>query len=192
MNVKKIARIAFIIGGALMLIGFVLPFIVLTFKTSEGGAVGIIGGADKFTLDLLLRNTLSGFPLCLTWLGGTVAVSSLFCIIFSKTVQKHCGVKTSVISLLLSAVGALGMVCFLLWLSMAAFDEISKYPIEYPFSVAVGCTALMVFICLIAFYCTARLQRGWTLKGFLIDVLTSILCFPAFFICISWFISLID
>lgn len=191
MDLKKISRVTLIVGSGLILVGIVLPFIMLTLQTTENGAVGIIGGADIPTVDLLLSRTLNGLPLCLVWLGSAVVISSLFCLIFTKTVQQYCGIKTSVISLSLSAVGAMGLICFSLWVAMAAFGEISKHPIAYPFSVSVGLLSLFIFLGLLVFYCMTRNQRGWTLKGFLIDVLTSILYLPSFYLCISWFIDMI-
>ena len=72
-------------------------------------------------------------------------ISAGFCLLFSKTVIAHCTIKTSVISIGLSGIGALGLVCAFLWFTIVSYHEMSKHPVEYPVSILLG------MICFIAF-----------------------------------------
>lgn len=70
-----------------------------------------------------------GLPIFLLLSGVDLIITALFCFLFSKTVQAYCYIPTSGISVGLSA---LGVVCFLMWFSIASFDEMSRHPIAYP------------------------------------------------------------
>ena len=85
-------------------------------------------------------------------------------LLFSNTVKKHCNINTSTISLVLSGVGALGLVCVFVWISIVSFHEMSKHPIEYPISVFLGIVCFFTFIVLIIIYLKLR-KTNWSIKG---------------------------
>lgn len=122
----------------------------------------------------------NGFSFCLILFGAALIVTALFCLIFSKTIKANSTIKTSAISLCLSAVGALGLVCALIWYTIIVFHEMSKHPISYPVSVFLGIICFVFFIILIVLYFKHR-RNSWSIKGVLIDVLTSIIYLPFFF-----------
>ena len=49
----------------------------------------------------------------------------------NEYVKNNCNIKTTALSLGLSAVGAAGLVCAFLWFSIVSFGEMSKHPTEY-------------------------------------------------------------
>lgn len=89
------------------------------------------------------------FSICLT-------VSAVFCLLFAKTVQTYCAVKTSAIALVLSAIGGFGLSCVLLWFTVVAFGEVSRHPFAYPGSILLGLCALCAFAVLIGVYMIQR------------------------------------
>ncbi len=117
-------------------------------------------------------------------IGITLILTVLFCIIFKKTVKNNCTVKTTAISLGLSLSGALGLVCFFVWLPIAYFGEVSLYPISYPVSIIGAYLCLVVFLSLCAWYIFCRIKNK-SFKGVVIDVLTSALYLPVFFFAAS-------
>ena len=115
------------------------------------GAVGIIGGADTPTYEFVVFRVMDGWPFVAILFGITLIFSALFCLLFSKTVINNCNMKTTVLSLGLSAVGAAGLVCVCIWFVTVAFGEISKYPIKYPASVLLGSLCFFAFVVLLDF-----------------------------------------
>ena len=146
-----------------------------------GNGVGIIGGADiptyLFEMTRLWRELF-----CLMPFGTVLLVTGLCCLIFAKPIKAHCDIKTSAIAFGLSAVGALGLLCVLVWHEIVASHEMSRHPIEYPFSIALGLTCLLAFVSLIIWYVKQRKGR-WSVKGVAIDIGTALLYLPAF-----WFL----
>ena len=171
--------------------GFITPLVYWTNYTSKNGAVGIIGGADAPTYTFMLSALFDGLPFVLILLGISLVVSAGFCLIFSNTVKKHCNIYTSVISLGLSGVGALGLVCAFLWFSIVSFGEMSKNPIEYSVSILLGIVCFFAFVVLIAIYLKSR-KINWSIKGFCIDIFTSIIYLPTFFFVFSYFYGLLN
>ena len=106
------------------------------------------------------------------------------------TVKTHCNVNTSIISLGLSGVGALGAACALRWYIIVLFHDMSKFPIEYPTSILLGVLSPFVFIVLIVLYIKER-KKNWSVKGIIIDVLTSILFLPTFFFLFMYLFEII-
>ena len=180
MKLKHACLLTLLSGVLFTAIGAVIPFIKFQNHISESGAIGIIGGADTPTYEFnVLRIIMNGWPFVVILLGITLTVSALLCLMFAKAVKNNCNVKTSVASLGISAVGAMGLVCFFLWLTIAAFHEMSKHPITYPLSVSLGLLCLLLFFVLIAIYLWLR-KKTWSIKGVIIDVLTSIIYLPVF------------
>ena len=143
---------------------------------------------------LLLLNDGYAFLIlctCLMLFGIALITTALFCLIFPKAVKLSLTLKTTAISLCLSAVGAIGLTCALNWSAITAFSEVSKYPIEYPISVITGLVSLMVFIVLIGVYLKVRSAQP-SAKGFIIDILTSIIYLPAFLFAMSFIYNLLN
>lgn len=185
MKLKRIALLVLVIGLFLLLAGAVMPVVVWQYYISNNPGAGIIGGAGAPTYTFLLFSVLDGLPLILVLFGIGAIISATYCLIFSKTVKNHCHLTTSAISLSLSACGGLGLVCALVWFSIVAFGETRRYPMEYPASMVLGASALVVFLGLIALYFKVRLEK-WSLKGFLIDIGMSILYLPGFFFAFTY------
>lgn len=188
MKLKSFSLLSIILGIILLCVGFITPFIV---SFSNNSAFGVIGGADTPTYEFLLFNLLDGLLICLICLGICLIITAVFCLVFPKTVKACCSVKTSLISFGLSAVGAAGLMCAFICYGIAAFHEISSYPITYPGSLFLGILCLYTFVILILIYCIFR-RKHWSVKGFIIDVLTSILYLPTFFCFFYYLFRIID
>lgn len=191
MKLKRNALIILISGVLISTLGFIAPVVYWNNYTSHNGAVGIIGGADAPTYRFMISQLLGGLPFVLILLGISLFVSSVFCLVFSKTVHKHCKINTSVLSLCLSSVGALGLVCAFLWFSIVSFGKMSKYPIEYPVSILLGVACFFSFILLIAIYLKQRMIN-WSIKGIIIDILTSVAYLPSFFFLFSYLYGILS
>ena len=185
MKLKQMSLLTLLIGVLFSIIGVIIPFITLKNYTYENGAIGIIGGADTPAYEFVVFRILNGWPFVTILFGSALIVSALFCLIFSKTVKNNCSIKTAVLSLGLSAVGAAGLACAFLWFTIASFGEMSKHPIEYPVSVLLGIISFFGFIVLIALYLKIR-KTNWSIKGFCIDILTSVIFLPTFFFAFSY------
>lgn len=183
MKLRRYALWALLSGIGVFLLGFVGP--VCLEIAMHGPSTGIVGGADGPTYWFILSRLYDGWPIALILLGISVVISSGFCLLFSKTVNKHCNIKTSAISLGLSGVGAAGLVCALWCFAIVMFDGSSKFPIEYPVSISLGVLCFLAFILLIGLYFMVR-GKNWSIIGVIIDVLTSIVYLPAFFWIISY------
>lgn len=184
MKLRSFSWVMLVCGLILAAVGAVAPVLALQLS-SQGAAMGIIGGADASTYRFVMFTLLDGWPFCAVLFGGSLTVSGLFCLFFGKTVERYCSVKTSAVSLALSAVGAMGFVCAILWYAMAAFHETEKHPILHPVCVALGVICLIACIVLIAWYIKFR-KKQRSIPGVLVDVLTCILYFPAFFFAFSY------
>ena len=180
MKLKCFSLLILFAGLLFLAAGVVIPIVLLQIYTSQNGAVAIIGGADGPTALFLTFKLMEGRIICSLVFGITLIISGLFCLIFSKTIKNNCNIKTSALSLGLSAIGAAGLVCAFLWFTIVSFGEMSKHPIEYPISVLLGIFCFFTFIVLSAVYLKLR-KINWSIKGLIIDILTSITYLPAFF-----------
>lgn len=179
MKFKSFSLTMLLSGLLLSTIGIVAPFIML----QNYGSVQIIGGAELPTYWFFLA--VQGWPLCLLLFGVCFIVSALLGLLFVKTIKTNCSIKTSIVSLGLSAVGSLAIVCVFVWYTIVAFHEVSKHPFAYPLSVSLGILCLIACIALIAMYC--KFRRGcWSIKGFVMDAFTCVLYLPAFFYTFSY------
>ena len=70
-------------------------------------------------------------------------------------------------------------------LAIVVLDRPSRFPIEYPVSIALGMLCFLAFVFLIGLYFIVR-RKNWSIIGVIIDVLTSIVYLPAFFMIISY------
>lgn len=181
---KIYSSIALISGLLLALTSVLVPIIKLSNYTAQNGSVGIIGGADAPTLLFLLRYS-DGHLLFALILGLTLFLCGGFCLIFKRTVINNCRLKTTALSLIISFFGAAGLSCFLIWYSIVVFHEMSEHPISYPLSIIGGIFSLVAFIITIILYIKAR-KENFKIKGIVVDVITSIITLPIFFlVCIE-------
>ena len=180
MKLKRNALIVLILGFFISILGFLTPIVCWNIYPFHKGAIGIIGGADAPTYIFMLSALFGDLPFTLVLLGISLIVSSAFCLLFSKTVIAHCNITTSAISLALSGVGALGLACGFICFAIASLGNVSKYPIEYPVSAWLGVLCFFAFVVLVVLYFEAR-KTNWSIKGIIIDVLTSIVYLPVFF-----------
>lgn len=110
----------------------------------------------------------------------SLAITTFFYLLFPKTVKEHCKIKTTLTALSISSTVALGIICFGVWAVLAAFGEMSRHPIQHGVSVVLGIFCFFLCIILIALYFKIRLQK-WSVKGFIIDILTGLTYLPTFF-----------
>lgn len=179
MKRKRFPIISSIAGVCALAAGFVLPIMAIQAHTAANGPIGIIGGVDMPTLMYVASIWLNRWPLCLILLGIALLITGIFGLVFSQTIREHCTVKTSVISVALSAVGGLGLASALIWYSIVAFGKMAR-PDMYQPSIAVSVIAAIAFVALVAWYCKER-KAHWSWKGALIDLLTCVVYSPAFF-----------
>ena len=191
MRFKSFSLITLIGGVVLLTVGGVSPLIALQNYTSANGAIGIIGGADIPTYQFVVMRVMNGWPFCLMLFGISFVITALFCLIFSKTVKSNCTLRTSAISIVLSAVGAMGMVCVILWFTIVSFHKMSQHPITYPTSILLGLLCFLIFFILIALYFKFR-KSCWSVKGFVVDIFTSIIYLPTFFFAFSYLYEILS
>lgn len=191
MKIKRNGLIILIIGVLIVGLGIISPIVFWNNYAYGSPSTGIIGGADAPTYTYMVFNLFGGFPLVLISFGAGLVVSSAFCFVFHNTVLANCTVKTSLIALVLSGVGASGLGCALVWLSIVSFGQTSKYPIEYPVSILLGTVCFLIFIVLIALYLKIR-KANRSVKGFIIDVMTSLIFLPAFFFGFSFLYNIVS
>lgn len=189
MKFKIFSVVALIISVLSLLAGIIAPILLYKQYISDLGTITLIGaaetGAELNLYSMFYRGLIDDWPFCLLTLGVALTVTSLFCLIFNKSVENNCNIKTSAISLGISAIGALGILCFLIWLSIVAFNDISSSPIAYSLSKALGIASFALFVILLVFYFVER-RKHWSLKGFIIDIFTSVLYLPTFFFAIYY------
>ena len=184
MKARRFPLLVLLIGLLFATFGLFLPIIMLR---TGGAATGIIGGADAPTYWFALTNFIGGLPFCIVLLGWAMTLTSLPAVIFNKTFHKSCSLKTSAITLGLSAIGGFGLTCALYCFAIAAFNDHSKHPIGYPISLAAGMICLCAFLLLICLYFMER-GKNRSILGFVYDVICSIVYLPVFFF-LSSFIS---
>ena len=185
MKLKRYSLSVLVLGLFIAISGFIIPLLCWENYTSQNGAEGVADGIDAVTYRFMLSNLFDGLPFVLVMLGISLMVVSGFCLIFSKTVKAHCNIKTSAISVGLSGVGSLGLICSFLWLVIVSLGETSRYPIRYPVSILLATFCFLSFIVLNVLYFTER-KKNWSIKGIIIDVLTGILYLPTFFFFFSY------
>lgn len=182
---KIYSSIVLISGLLLALTSVLVPIIKLSNYTAQNGSIGIIGGADGPTAIYLTSRLLGERLLFALILGLTLFLCGGFCLVFKRTVTNNCRLKTTALSLIISFFGASGLSCFFIWYSIVAFLEMSMHPIAYPLSIIGGIFSLVAFIITIILYIKAR-KENFKIKGIVVDVITSIITLPIFFlVCIE-------
>ena len=174
---KKYALIIFIISLLMLFSGVHFTGILSALLPSTD--IGIIGGADRPTVNFLLRKILNDGGLLILF-GLPTAFCSLFALIFSRSIKKHCCFPTSATALGLSACASLGAYSLLIFTTCFIMTSPSKHPIKLPASVGCGMIALIGFILLMALYCKLRGKKP-SARGVFFDVAFSLIYMPAFF-----------
>jgi len=187
MKLKRYALGVLILGDVLLFTGIITPIICAKIYITQHGAIGIIGGADGPTTYFLAWELLNGWPVVFGLLGVSLIISAAFCLLFSRTVIAHCNITTSLISLGLSGIGALGLTCACFWIAIALFDKIPK-PAAYPVNILLGISCILAFVALPILYFKERKEKR-SIKGVMIDFLTCIAYFPAFFYAFQCFLE---
>ena len=189
----KIYSSVCLLSGLLLALACVLvPIIKFSNYTAQNGSVGIIGGADASTLRFILWHGYGGENMVIPIVFGiTLFLAGMFCLIFSKAVFYNCTLKTTLLSLTTSFFGASGLACFFIWFFIVSFGEMSKHPISYPTSIIGGVISFLAFIISIFFYIEVR-SSNLSVKGIIIDFLTSITALPIFFLICSKIYDLIQ
>lgn len=178
---KIYSSVCLISGLLLVLASVLVPIIKLSNYTAQNGSVGIIGGADGPTAIYITSHLLGGRLILTLILGLTLFLCGGFCLVFKRTVTNNCRLKTTALSLIISFFGASGLSCFFIWYSIVAFLKMSMHPIAYPLSIIVGILSLIAFIIAIILYIKAR-KEHFKIKGIVVDIITSIITFPTFFL----------
>lgn len=169
--------LALISGISLLLIGVVLPLILLHVSAPKS-SIGIIGGADIPTAKLVLQLLFAEYQVPMI-LGLTLIVMSIFCLVFRRTVCKHCSIKTTLLSLGISCSCSMGYTGFLNWYFIVLFHEMSRHPIRYPGSIAMAIVALISFLVFTIWYCIVK-KKNVTALGVFIDIATVLFTFTWF------------
>lgn len=178
---KIYSSVCLISGMLLVLASVLVPIIKLSNYTAQNGSVGIIGGADGPTAIYITSHLLGGRLILTLILGLTLFLCGGFCLVFKRTVTNNCKLKTTVLSLIMSFFGSSGLSCFFIWYSIVAFHEMPKHPISYPLSIIGGIFSLVAFIITIILYIKVR-KENFKIKGIVVDIITSIITFPTFFL----------
>lgn len=180
MKLKIIALILLLVG--LLLLGVVIGLPLLVQEGAQG-VVAIIGGADGPMLQYQLDRLMHSVNGCLILWGIALTSTGLFCLIFTKTVIKHCTIKTSAIALGASLVTAAGLICLLELFSIAmvtaAFGGAGRYPVRGPASLIMGTLCFLMFVGLMVLYYRCRKGKKST-AGVVLDVFAALLYLPAF------------
>ena len=121
-----------------------------------------------------------GFLLLFLPLGIAMVISAGFCLIFTKTVEKHCTLYSTATAMGFSAAGGAGILCAVYAFRIAMSNNVRKFPVGYPASIAGGIACLVIFLALIVVYFFTR-KGKFTVIGLVLDILTSILYLPGFF-----------
>lgn len=163
---KKISLIILCVGLAIVLTSVAATLICMQNPSQE----------DLTFVHVLSTAYNSAFIVMLV-VGVGLIIPSAFCLVFKNTVTKHCTVLTTLISLCLSAMGALGLTCGFELMVFAAFGEQSSHPVAYAASTCGAMIALFAFIILCALYFRFRAKKR-SATGTVIDVVTSIIYLP--------------
>jgi hypothetical protein len=142
--------------------------------------IGMIGGADRPTVNFYIREMMSSAYGFLILFGIPTALCSLFTLILPRTVKKICSLPTSVTALSLSACASLGANSLLIFAPCFIMTSLSKHPIALPASVCIGMTALIGFVLLMALYCKQRGKKP-SAPGTCLDIMLSLVYMPACF-----------
>ena len=170
-----------IVGAIILAIGFFAPYVFEILHRNEIPVGVIAGGIDFPSYQDMLLNHWYGLWSIFVHLGGAMILTSGFALIFHNTVSKHCERITTLSSLGLSISGAACLMFFLFTLSTSG-DNHMHYPYANPLAAFCVIVFTLISVFLLAWYWYNRFKR-FSLRGILLDILLTVVYFPAF----SWF-----
>lgn len=127
----------------------------------------------------------------LALLGGVILLSSLFALLFRKTIRENCGWKTLLLSAAISATGSAGLYCLAAWGFILGLGETQHYPLEFAGSILIGGFCALAFLGFLALYWRER-KKQFSPKGILIDLSLALLLFIPFLSICIWLKYLLE
>lgn len=152
-------------GGLLLAAGIILP---VWIQRQE-----FIGSENYW---ICFHYWYGGLCRSLTFLGGACLLSSLFAMVFKKTVETNCRLSSSLSAFFVSVTSSAGFYCLFVWCVLTAFGEIRLHPLEYIGSISGGSVCLIACILLIGYYYQQR-KKHFSLRGIVLDVTLMVLFF---------------
>lgn len=152
-----------------LVLGVIVPYLLEEILDSIN--------ADFFKWSLFAEE--NGLWCILAHLGGAILLIGAFALIFRKTAADHCTRTTSLLALAFSIMASAGFACALL-AGQTIYRDLSYYPYAHPTAIVAGVICLFACILLLGVYFVKWSQKR-TRKGLLIDVLLTVVTFPAFF-----------
>ena len=162
----KRSLIVLILGFVVLLAGVFAPVIRVMTYTAKNGAIAVIGGVDTKSSAVLMY---SGLPTVLILFGVSIIICSIFCLIFIKSISNECSVKTSIVSIGISAVISLEIYCILAYISCFFLTSPDRHPIRYPASIIVAGICLIAYVLLLWLYFRHR-KSNMSASGVIIDI----------------------
>lgn len=160
-----------LLGAGMLALALALP---VPYLLEEG-----LRSVGAPTYEWLMFAVENGLWCILAHLGGAIVLSSVFALIFRKTVENNCTLRSSLLALALSAIGSAGLVCALL-AGTTIYRDLAYYPYAHPTAIGAGVICMFAGFVLLGVYFVRWSQKG-TWKGLLIDSLLTVVYFPAFF-----------
>ena len=174
MKLKTISTIGLCVG-LVGLVAIVAPYIISYFiSANEIEGIGIIGAADGPTARFLIFKLFINEQFLPITIFLTLIVLSVIYLIFNETATKGCAVKTTALSVGISASIAATIFGFLNLHFLDVFNEASYTSTRFHISQAISLLFPIVFIILLIFFCLARKSKP-SVGGTLLDIVTSIL-----------------
>lgn len=178
-SVKKISLLILIVSAVLFFAGLYSLEPLSSFDAEAN--LGIIGGADRPTINFYISKILNDPHALLILFSIPCILFSSLALIFSRAAKKHCSPSSSLTALGLSACASLGAYALLIFTSCFFLTNPSKHPLDFPLSICTGMIALLCFILLMGLYCKQRGKKP-SILGICFDIAFSLAYTPAFFI----------
>ena len=159
---KKRGIITLIVGAAILLIGIVLPLVFSGVSKGSSGEALTILDPQRWSFYLALAFIPIGFAIFL---------NGLFIAIFPNFTESVCKVSTTIISIALSASGALVLISLFNLYVYVVFNESRLHPISYPVSFFAALLCFFAGCILVLIYYFFR-KKNYSLQGVAIDLLT--------------------
>ena len=175
MKEKIASSIVFLCGCALVAIRNIVPTPLLELLSYIGS-------------EIPERSFLFFWRHLLLFFGCALMLCGLFCFIFTKTAKSSLYFSTTAISLVISGMCSGGLYCFLV---LALLENHSKHPITYPVGVSLLLISFFSLPALLSAYFIIR-QKHWSIKGIIIDILTSIIFMPSIFFACMMIHNILD
>lgn len=195
MNLKKFTRITFILGLSILCVSLFLPVIILLLNNNSS-PVSFIGVFSKFELFFnLLSFAYRGYALLGIILGATLLIISALCKFCKNAIANYMNVKTTLCALIFSFASGLTANSFygLYWCNLlnSPFGSTKHIiPAFYYFCIISACISVLLLLTTVVFYIRLK-KQFFTKKGLLMDIGFSLLCFPFFFLMLSFLSGLL-